>query len=253
MAVQQVAVVTLFPELFANFSSTSLVGRAIESGLLALHLEPLRQYGLGKHLSVDDTPYGGGSGMLMRVDCIVAALEAIDQRFAEQGPFHRVLLTPQGRPFKQPHAHALSQRPRVVYVCGRYEGFDERVRSFVHEEISLGDFVITGGEVAAMAVIEASARLIPGVLGNETSMLNESFSDAQRGRLEYPQYTRPAEFRGLSVPEILKSGDHAKIEEYRRAEAAERTGRRRPDLSGPDAGRAELERDGLGSGKGRRA
>jgi tRNA (guanine37-N1)-methyltransferase len=236
MAVQQFAVITLFPELFANFASTSLVGRAIESGLLALHLEPLRKYGLGKHLSVDDTPYGGGSGMLMRVDCLVAALEALDQLPAdpEPQPFHRVLLTPQGKPFKQSMAQALSQRSRVALVCGRYEGFDERVRQFVHEEISLGDFVMTGGEVAAMAIIEASARLIPGVLGNETSATQESFSEAQGGGLEYPQYTRPAEFRGMTVPEILKGGDHAKIAAYRQACAEERTRVRRDDLVLPN-------------------
>jgi tRNA (guanine37-N1)-methyltransferase len=232
MAAHQFAVITLFPELFERFRGTSLVGRAIESGLLALHLEPLRPYGLGKHLSVDDTPYGGGSGMLMRVDCLVAALEALDQLPDPEGrgAFHRVLLTPQGKPFKQATAQALSQRPRVALVCGRYEGFDERVRQFVHEEISLGDFVMTGGEVAAMAVIEASARLIPGVLGNETSATQESFSEAQGGGLEYPQYTRPAEFRGLGVPEVLKGGDHAKIAAYRHACAEERTRLRREDL-----------------------
>lgn len=232
MAAQQFAVITLFPELFEQFRATSLVGRAIETGLLALHLEPLRPYGLGKHLSVDDTPYGGGSGMLMRVDCLVAALEALDQLPDPegQGAFHRVLLTPQGRPFKQAMAQALSRRPRIALVCGRYEGFDERVRQFVHEEISLGDFVMTGGEVAAMAVIEASARLIPGVLGNETSATQESFSEAQGGGLEYPQYTRPAEFRGLAVPEVLKGGDHAKIAAYRQACADERTRVRREDL-----------------------
>ncbi|HTM44983.1 MAG TPA: tRNA (guanosine(37)-N1)-methyltransferase TrmD [Polyangiaceae bacterium] len=227
---QRIAVITLFPELFEAFGSTSLVGRAMEAGLLSLHLEALRPYGLGKHLSVDDTPYGGGSGMLMRVDCLVAALEAVDAQFVSEGPFHRVLVTPQGAPFKQSAALALSQKPRIVYVCGRYEGFDERVRQFVHQEISLGDFVLTGGEVAAMAMIEASARLIPGVLGNESSACEESFSEAQQGGLEYPQYTRPVEFRGLGVPEVLKSGDHAKIAEYRRMQAAERTAVRRADL-----------------------
>lgn len=232
MPMQQFAVITLFPELFEQFAATSLVGRAIETGLVALHLEPLRKYGLGKHLSLDDTPYGGGSGMLMRVDCLVAALEALDQLPdpTGQGAFHRVLLTPQGKPFKQAMAQSLSQRPRVALVCGRYEGFDERVRQFVHEEISLGDFVMTGGEVAAMAVIEASARLIPGVLGNETSATQESFSEAQGGGLEYPQYTRPAEFRGLTVPEVLKGGDHAKIAAYRQVCAEERTRIRREDL-----------------------
>jgi tRNA (guanine37-N1)-methyltransferase len=158
----------------------------------------------------------------------VTALEALDQ--LPGGPFHRVLLTPQGKPFKQQMAQSLSKQPAVALVCGRYEGFDERVRQFVHEEISLGDFVMTGGEVAAMAVIEASARLIPGVLGNETSATQESFSEAQGGGLEYPQYTRPAEFRGIGVPEVLKGGDHAKIAAYRQACAEERTRVRREDL-----------------------
>jgi tRNA (guanine37-N1)-methyltransferase len=230
---QRIAVVTLFPELFAPFLTTSFVGRAISSGLLTVHLESLREYGLGKHLSVDDTPYGGGSGMVMRVDCLVRALEAIDERFVEDGKFHRVLLTPQGKPFRQADAAGLSKRRQIVFICGRYEGFDERIRSFVDEELSLGDFVLTGGEVAAMAMVEATIRLIPGVLGNEASVEEESFSASHQGLLEYPQYTRPAEFRGQGVPEVLKSGDHAKIDEFRHEQAVLRTRLRRPDLLVP--------------------
>lgn len=223
----QVNVITLFPELFAPFVETSLVGRAIDTQRLKIHLEPLRPYGLGKHLSLDDTPYGGGSGMVMRVDCVVNAMEAVEHRF---GASHRVLMTPQGARLRQSRAETLAHRPRVTLVCGRYEGFDERVRHFVHEEISLGDFILTGGEVAAMAVIEACVRLLPGVLGNEQSTVSESFSVAQQGLLEYPQYTRPVEFRGLEVPDVLRSGDHAKIETWRREQSTKRTRERRPDL-----------------------
>lgn len=221
--------VTLFPELFAPFLSTSIVGRAVTSGALEVHTKSPREFGIGRHRSVDDTPYGGGSGMVMRVDCIVACLEALDAEApAIRG--HRVLLTPQGARFSQASAAALASRPRVALICGRYEGFDERVRSFVDEELSLGDFVLTGGEVAAMAVIDACARLLPGVLGNAASAEHESHSPAMGGLLEYPQYTRPVEFRGMRVPEVLQNGNHAAIEAYRRAEAERRTEARRPDL-----------------------
>jgi tRNA (guanine37-N1)-methyltransferase len=159
-----VGVVTLFPELFGAFLETSFVKRAIAGGQLGVELEPLRQHGLGRHLSVDDTPYGGGSGMVLRVDCVVAALEAVEAKLGARS--HRVLLTPQGRRFDQELARDLAARAHVSFVCGRYEGFDERVRGFVEQEISLGDFVLTGGEVPAMAIIEACVRLLPGVLGN---------------------------------------------------------------------------------------
>jgi tRNA (guanine37-N1)-methyltransferase len=227
----QVSVVTLFPELFAPFLETSFVKRAITGGQLAVQLIPLRDHGIGAHRSVDDTPYGGGSGMVIRVDCVVAALEA-----AEAGGVRarRVLLSPQGAPLVQAGLHRLSKLQSLTLVCGRYEGFDERAREFVDEELSLGDFVLTGGEVAAMAVIEGCVRLLEGVLGNEDSVREESFSDAQQGLLEYPQYTRPAEFRGRAVPEVLRSGDHARIAEFRRREAVERTRLRRPDLLAPD-------------------
>jgi tRNA (guanine37-N1)-methyltransferase len=224
----QVAVVTLFPELFEPFAKTSFVGRAGEQGALKLHLEPLRRHGLGNHLSVDDSPYGGGSGMVMRPDCVVAAMEAAEGVLGARA--HRVLLTPQGRVFAQASARRLAELPALVLVCGRYEGFDERVRHFVDEELSLGDFVLTGGEVAAMSVIESVVRLLPGVLGNADSVREESFSPACDGLLEYPQYTRPASFRGHDVPEILKSGDHEKIAAYRRAESLARSAARRPDL-----------------------
>jgi tRNA (guanine37-N1)-methyltransferase len=222
----RVNVVTLFPELFTPFAETSFVKKAIIGGQLTLVLEPLRAHGLGKHRSVDDTPYGGGAGMVLRVDCVASAIDA-----AEAGArTHRVLLTPQGKRFVQPMAKALVAREAVTLICGRYEGFDERVRSLVDEEISLGDFVLAGGEIAAMAVVEACIRLLPGVLGNEESVAFESFSEENEGLLEYPQYTRPATFRGQGVPEVLVSGDHARIEAWRRQAAVERTLDRRPEL-----------------------
>lgn len=226
----RVDVVTLFPELFDSFLATSFVGRAIKGGELAVRLRSPREHGIGKHRSVDDTPYGGGSGMVMRVDVLVGCMEALDAEAEANGEprARRILLTPQGAPFTQATAIRLSAEPALMLVCGRYEGFDERVRSFVSEEISLGDFVMTGGEVAAMAIIEATVRLVPGVLGNEESLREESHGE--EGLLEYPQYTRPAEFRGLSVPEVLAGGNHAEIAKWRHAEALERTRARRPDL-----------------------
>jgi tRNA (guanine37-N1)-methyltransferase len=229
----QVAIVTLFPELFAPFFATSLMGRAAESGVVRVHYEDLRPHGLGKHLSVDDTPYGGGSGMVMRPDCTVAAMEAACAALGEGDPVHRVLLTPQGRRFSQTDARRLAQKSRLCLVCGRYEGFDERVRSFVDEELSIGDFVVTGGEVPAMCLLEAVIRLLPGVLGNDDSAREESFSEELAGMLEYPHYTRPLSFRGLDVPEVLRSGDHAKIKRYREEQARLRTGARRPELLTP--------------------
>lgn len=235
----QIAVVTLFPEIFETFSRTSFVGRAQESGILSLLMVPLRPHGLGKHQSVDDTPYGGGSGMVMRVDCLMSAIEEAEEKLG--GRAHRVLLTPQGVPHSAQGARLLAAKERVVLVCGRYEGFDERVRTFMDEEISMGDFVLTGGEVPAMAVIESTIRFRPGVLGNEDSVREESFSPELDGGLEYPQYTRPAEFRGLWVPEILKSGDHQKIAAYRRAESERRTAARRPDLISKPASASRRE------------
>jgi tRNA (guanine37-N1)-methyltransferase len=247
-------VVTLFPELFDGFLATSIVGRAVASKALRVRCKSPREFGIGRHRNVDDTPYGGGSGMVMRVDCIVSCLEALDAEAAaedgadaagEEAPVaaadpldvappppraHRILMTPQGAPLDQARVQAIAARPRVALICGRYEGFDERVRACVDEEVSLGDFVLTGGEIAAMAVIDACSRLLPGVLGNADSSVSESHSPALNGLLEYPQYTRPVEFRGARVPEVLQNGNHAAIAAYRRAEAERRTQERRPDL-----------------------
>lgn len=230
----KLAVVTLFPELFVPFFTTSFVGRAVTDGVLGVHVEALREHGLGVHRAVDDTPYGGGSGMVMRPDCVVAAMENAEAALSRlPGPKarpRRVLLTPQGRVFDQRVARGLSERPALVLVCGRYEGFDERVRYFADEELSLGSFVMTGGEVAAMAMVEAFVRLLPGVLGNADSVEEESFSPACRGLLEYPQFTRPLSFRGYDVPDVLRSGDHQKVAAYRRLQSVARTAVRRPDL-----------------------
>ncbi len=226
-------VVTLFPEAFEGFLRTSFVSRAIAAKKLEVTFHSPRDFGLGAHKSVDDTPYGGGSGMVMRVDVMVACLEHIDAAGVGATPGgarkYRVMMTPQGRPFDQPKAEELAKREEFVLICGRYEGFDERIRGHVDEEISLGDFVMTGGEVAAMAIIDATVRLLPGVLGNEDSTREESHSP-ETGLLEYPQYTRPAEFRGEKVPDVLAGGNHADIAEWRREQAIEKTRIRRRDL-----------------------
>ncbi|MCA9624996.1 MAG: tRNA (guanosine(37)-N1)-methyltransferase TrmD [Myxococcales bacterium] len=221
-------VVTLFPEMLDGFASLGVVGRATKGGLLELRRHSPREHGLGRHKNVDDTPYGGGAGMVMRVDCLVDAMEHLDAT-ADGPPAHRILLSPQGRPFDQAAARRLAELPAVMLICGRYEGFDERVRDHVQEEISLGDFVLSGGEIAAMAVIDAVARLLEGVLGNADSLREESHGTGGHG-LEYPQYTRPVEYRGARVPDVLQSGHHAAIEAWRREQSRLRTAARRPDL-----------------------
>jgi tRNA (guanine37-N1)-methyltransferase len=225
----RIDIVTLFPELFAPLLSTSLVGKALSAGLVTVRTRSPREFGIGRHRKVDDTPYGGGSGMVMRVDCLVACLESLDGD--APGPrAHRVLLTPQGERLEQRHLGELAGMPALSFVCGRYEGFDERIRGFVDRELSLGDFVLAGGEIAAMAVIEGVLRLVPGVLGNEASTAEESHSETTDGLLEYPQYTRPPEFRGATVPDVLVGGNHAEIAAWRRERAQQRTAARRPDL-----------------------
>jgi tRNA (guanine37-N1)-methyltransferase len=219
-------IVTLFPEMFDDFLRASLLGKAIAAGLVAVHRTNLRELGIGKHRSVDDTPYGGGPGMILRVEPIAAALDAIA---AARGPSRKLLLSPQGARFDQRRAAELARAGRITLVCGRYEGFDERIAGCVDEQLSIGDFVLAGGELAAAVVIEAVARLVPGVLGCGMSATDESFSHA---RLEYPQWTRPPDWNGQTVPDVLVSGDHAVIETWRRREALRRTIERRPDLIG---------------------
>ena len=218
-------IVTLFPELFDDLLRASLLGKAVAAGLIEVHRTNLRDFGVGRHRSVDDTPYGGGPGMILRVEPMAAALDAIA---AARGPSHRLLLSPQGARFDQRKAVALSALSRITLICGRYEGFDERIPAqLADEQLSIGDFVLAGGELAAAVVIEAVARLIPGVLGCGLSASDESFS---RGRLEYPQWTRPPDWNGHAVPAVLLSGDHRVIDEWRRQEALRRTIDRRPDL-----------------------
>jgi tRNA (guanine37-N1)-methyltransferase len=203
----------------------SVLGKAQEKGLVRARVVDIRDYAQGKHRITDDTPYGGGAGMVMKPEPLVAAIEAA--REALPGATV-VLLTPQGRRFDQRKAEELARIERLILVCGRYEGVDERVLRYVDEELSIGDFVLQGGEVAALAVIEAVARLTPGVLGNEESTRADSFGSEML--LEGPQYTRPPEFRGMAVPEPLLSGDHARIARWRRRQALLRTRERRPDL-----------------------
>lgn len=220
-------VVTLFPEMFQSVLAASLLGKAIQAGLIEVQFTDPRTFTTDRHRTVDDAPYGGGVGMVMKAPPLVDAIEAA---LAARGPAHRVLLTPAGRPFSQAVARELAARPRVLLVCGRYEGIDDRVRALaIDEELSLGDYVLSGGELAAMTIIDAVARLIPGVLGDLASTEDESFSE---GLLEYPQFTRPPSYRGLDVPEILLSGDHARIRAWRTAEAVAKTTARRPELLG---------------------
>ena len=222
-------ILTLFPQLFGPFLGEGLLGKAIREQHVAVHLCDFREYGLGKHKQVDDEPYGGGPGMVLRIEPIWQALHDREAHHRSEGrSVRKLLLTPQGNPFRQSTARELSQsEDALILICGRYEGFDERIRSLVDEEISGGDFICFGGEVIAMTMIEAITRLLPGVLGNAESSTQESFSES---RLEHPQYTRPSLFEGMAVPEVLLSGNHGQIAEWRRTQAQERTAQRRPDL-----------------------
>ncbi len=221
----KISIVTLFPEAIEPYFAASILGRAQQAGLLAIDLIDLRAFGVGKHNITDDTLFGGGSGMLMRPEPIFSAVESIETG-AQNRPI--ILLSPQGRVFDQTIAQELAQAPEIVLICGRYEGFDERIRSdLVTDEISIGDYVLTGGELGAMVVVDALARLIPGVLGKQDSAENDSHST---GLLEGAQYTKPATFRDMAVPEILRSGHAQKIDRWRRESALRRTWQRRPDL-----------------------
>ena len=222
-------VLTLFPEIFSSFLEESLIKRAREKRLLSISLANFRKHGIGKHLQVDDSPYGGGPGMILRIEPLVLTLEEKKNFHQSQGrETHTILVSPQGQPFTQKKAKELSQKNSVLtLVCGRYEGFDERIRSIVDEEISGGDFVCMGGEVISMAIIESVSRLRPGFLGNQESSENESFSQSL---LEYPQYTRPASYAGMDVPKELLSGNHEKINVWRQKQALSKTKKRRPDL-----------------------
>ena len=220
----RIDIVTIFPKMFESVLSETIIKRAQEKGLVSFNLHDIRDHAKDRHRSADDTPYGGGAGMVMLAAPMVDAVEAIPR----EGLSQRILLTPQGEPFTQALAKELSGLDQIVLTCGRYEGIDERARMLVAErEISIGDYVLSGGEIAAMALIDAVVRLLPGALGNEDSTRDESF---ESGLLEYPQYTRPEEFRGEGVPGVLLSGNHAQIRRWRRAQALMRTRERRPDL-----------------------
>ena len=218
-------ILTLFPEMFASPFSTSILKRAIERKLVSINIHNIRDYTHDKHHTVDDYPYGGGAGMVLKPEPIFEAVESIKP---ESGEVPIILLTPQGRLFCQQIALELSKYSRLILICGRYEGVDERVHSYlVTDEISIGDYVLSGGELAAMVVVEAVVRLLPGVLGSEASLLDDSHV---AGLLEYPQYTRPAVYKGWSVPEVLLSGNHAQISKWRHEQAILRTLERRPEL-----------------------
>ena len=221
-------VITLFPEIIEQACSLGVIGKAISTGTLALRAHQLRNWSGGSIHPLDDSPYGGGPGMVMRPEPIYAAVEAIE---AQHGTMRKLLLSPQGARFDQRAARRLSQQSRLLLFCGRYEGVDERVRPLFDEEISIGDYVLTGGETAALVLIDAVGRLVSGVVGCAESLDSESFSERI---LEYPHYTRPEEFRGMRVPPVLLSGHHAEIERWRREQALERTRERRPDLLDPD-------------------
>jgi tRNA (guanine37-N1)-methyltransferase len=227
-----VQILTLFPEFFDSPFATSIIGRAVEQGHAALGCTQIRDFATDKHRTTDDVPYGGGAGMVMKPEPTVAALEHA-AALCPGAP--RVYLTPQGEPFTQAIAREMATWTGMVLVCGRYEGLDERVREgWIDREISVGDYVLTGGEPAALILIDAVVRLLPGVLGNPESLSEESFSN---GRLEYPHYTRPRDFRGRLVPEVLLNGNHAKIDAWRREQSEARTLERRPDLlKGGDEG-----------------
>lgn len=247
-------ILTLFPEMFAGVFEATIIGRARAAGHVEIVLHNIRDYAPGKHRVTDDTPYGGGGGMVMKPEPLFNAVEAIlnvtvppqgYRPLLQQGYPPVILLTPQGRLLRQPVAYALMQFNRLVLICGRYEGVDERVRQYlVTDEISIGDYVLSGGEIAAMALVDVLTRLIPGVLGDPQATRKDSHSG---GLLEHPHYTRPANYRGYTVPEILLSGHHARLEEWRRQQALARTLARRPDLLAQapltDADRAYL--DGL--------
>ncbi|HXG68090.1 MAG TPA: tRNA (guanosine(37)-N1)-methyltransferase TrmD [Blastocatellia bacterium] len=223
----QFDIITIFPEIFRGVFEFGIIRRAVEAGLVSIKLHDLRDYTHDRHRQVDDRPFGGGAGMVMKPEPLFRAIEAVTHG-AREGEAKVILLSPQGRLFDQAMAWELSRLPRLVLVCGRYEGIDERVvEQAVDEEVSIGDYVLSGGEIPAMAVVDAVVRLIPGALGCEQSVEHESFAD---GLLDYPHYTRPAEYRGITVPEVLLSGHHAEIEAWRRRKAVEKTLRRRPDL-----------------------
>ena len=223
----QFDIITIFPEMFESFRSGGVIKRALQKGLIRINVVDLRDFTTDKHRTVDDRPFGASAGMVFKPEPIFAAVESVRR---ENAPVY--LLTPQGRRFDGDTAARMAAHPQAVLICGRYEGVDERVAEHLAtDEISIGDYVLAGGELAAMVVVEAASRFVPGVVGKEESVRNDSFF---AGRLDFPHYTRPRVFRGMKVPEVLFSGDHKKIDEWRRRKALEKTRERRPDLLDPD-------------------
>lgn len=225
----RIDVLSLFPDMFKPTLGQSIVGRAQDDGFLDIHVTDFRHFTTDKHNHVDDAPFGGGAGMLLQAQPIFDAMAAIDEESQKENcPKGRVILMdPAGRKFDQDYAQELAQEEHLTFICGHYEGYDERIRQLITDEASLGDYVLTGGELAAMVMIDATVRFVPGVLGNMSSSMGDSFSN---GLLEYPQYTRPAEFRGMKVPEVLTSGNHERIRQWRMYQSLKRTWERRPDL-----------------------
>jgi tRNA (guanine37-N1)-methyltransferase len=225
----RIDILTLFPDMFTGPFNESIIYRAVQKGLIHINLVNIRSFSKDKHLKVDDYPYGGGAGMVMKPEPLFAAIESAQQNSKVLSNQRRtILMTPQGEVFTQDKAKFLSKFHHLIIVCGHYEGVDERVvQTLITDEISIGDYVLTGGEIPAMAVTDAVSRLVPGVLGTKDSLYEESFSD---GLLEYPQYTRPEEFRGMSVPDVLRSGNHEEIRKWRRMESLKRTALRRPEI-----------------------
>ena len=240
----RIDILTLFPALFEPVLQESMLRIAQEKGLVEFHLHDLRPFGEGKRRSVDDRPFGGGPGMVLMCGPVFDAVEAIEREAGDGA--HRVLTSPQGRPLTHRVAARLAAMPRLLIICGHYEGYDERIAEGLDaEEISIGDYVLTGGELAAMVMADAVTRLVPGVLGDEESSVRDSHADALLG---WPQYTRPRQFRGMSVPEVLLSGNHGRIEKWRREQAFKRTAERRPELLKRRAARAELPEQTPGAG-----
>lgn len=223
----RIDILTLFPEMFKGVFGESMIRIAQDKGLVSMNVHNLRRWTHDRHRTVDDKPFGGGPGMVMKVEPVDEALAEIRAAAKKSAPPVVILLTPQGKPFAQNVARSLAALEHIVFICGHYEGFDERIRDFADLEVSMGDYVLTCGEIPAMAACDAVIRLIPGVLGDEECLVDESF---EGGILEYPQYTRPADYKNMKVPDVLLSGDPKKIGEWRKQKAIERTRERRPDL-----------------------
>lgn len=226
----KISIITLFPDMFSGVFNASIIKRAQEDGFVTIEYFNLKDYGIGKHKIVDDTPYGGGVGMVLKVDVLDAAIQAAKNKYSEAKTTQVLLMDPKGTPYTQSLAESFVTIDHIILICGHYEGYDERIRTLVDGEISIGDYVMSGGELPAMVVTESIIRLIPGVLKHDEAHRFESFSQEKDGLLEHPQYTRPAEYKGMKVPEVLTSGNFAKIDEFRAQKALEITKERRPDL-----------------------